>query len=69
MSEIDREERAIYLIVIAACAPIVFALALRGGYIDGGNTLILLLVALGMCGLFAGARLRRTRLPRARAKR
>ena len=75
MSEIDREERAIYLIVLAACAPIVTALAIRRGYINGGNTLILILVALGFAGLFAGARtLRRVprtrgRLPVARAKR
>ena len=52
--DIEREERAIYLILIAVCTPIVVSLLIRGGVIDGGNTLILIVVSLAVCGLLAG---------------
>jgi hypothetical protein len=67
--DIEREERAIYAIVIAAMLPVVVGLAISGGVIDGGNALSLVLVALGVAGLFAGLRaVFARRLPRARAR-
>jgi hypothetical protein len=71
--DIQREERAIYAIMIAACAPVVIALVIEGGVLDGGATLSLAVVVLGFVGLIAGivaaARARRNaRLPRATAR-
>lgn len=66
--EVEREERAIYLIVLAACAPILIALGIENRAIEGGNALMLILVALGLVGLLAGAiAMRRARVPHARA--
>jgi hypothetical protein len=68
--DIEHEERAIYAIVLLAGAPIVIALLAQRRSIDGGNALVLILVALGALGLAAGMRqLRRPRLPRARVVR
>jgi hypothetical protein len=68
--EIDREERAIYAIMLAASLPILIALIWQGRTIDGGNMLMMIVVALGLIGLVAGMRLfRRVRLPRARVVR
>lgn len=67
--EIEREERAIYAIIVAAMLPVVIGLSLAGGVINGGNALSLLLVALGVVGLFAGLRaISVRRLPRASAR-
>lgn len=68
--EIQREERGIYAIIIAASAPVVISFAIEGGVLDGGATLSLLLVVLGLVGLFASViaavRMRlRGRLPKA----
>lgn len=67
--ELQREERAIYLIVLAACAPILIALGIERRPVDGGNTLVLILVTLGLFGLIAGYAevRRRRRMPAARA--
>lgn len=67
---IQREELGIYAIIIAASAPVVIGLAIEGGELDGGATLSLVLVVLGIVGLIAGvvAALRallKSRLPRA----
>lgn len=67
--EIEREERAIYAIVIAAMLPVVIGLTLEGSSIDGGGAISLLLVSLGVVGLVASVRaLLRSRVPRARAR-
>lgn len=66
-NELRREERAIYLIVLAACAPILIALGIDRRPVDGGNTLVLILVTLGLFGLLAGfVEMRRRRVPHAR---
>jgi predicted membrane channel-forming protein YqfA (hemolysin III family) len=52
--DIEHEERAIYLLLICVCTPILVSLAIRGGFIDGGNTLILIVVALALAGFLAG---------------
>jgi hypothetical protein len=68
--EIEREERAIYIIILAALSPVVIAALYRGGAaLDGGTTLSFLIVALGVLGLVAGIRAMRARLPRARVHR
>jgi len=68
--EIRREERAIYVIILAALSPVVVAALYRGGAsIDGGTTLSFLIVALGVIGLATGIRAMRSRLPRARVRR
>lgn len=51
---IQREELGIYAIIVAASAPVVIGLAIEGGEIDGGATLSLVLVVLGVVGLIAG---------------
>jgi hypothetical protein len=67
--EIEREERAIYAIVIAAMLPVVVGLTLEGATIDGGGAISLLLVSLGVVGLVASVRaLLGSRVPRARAR-
>jgi len=67
--EVESEERAIYAIIVAAMLPVVIGLSLAGGVISGGNALSLLLVALGVVGLFAGLRAVFVRkLPRASAR-
>ena len=70
--EIAREERHIYAIVVAASLPVVFAIAVDGGAMDGGATLSLVLTVLGVVGLIAGIigglrALLKQRLPRATA--
>jgi hypothetical protein len=68
--EIEREERAIYIIILGALSPVVVAVLLRGdGVFDAGTTLSFLIVALGILGLAAGLRAWRARLPRARVYR
>jgi hypothetical protein len=68
--EIEREERAIYLIIVTALSPVVVAVLYGGGAeVDGGATLGLLIVVLGMLGLRAGVRAMRSKLPRARVHR
>jgi len=54
--DIEREERGIYAIITMASAPVVIGLALEGGVFDGGSTLSLALVAVGVVGLLAGLR-------------
>ena len=67
--EIEREERAIYAIIIGAMLPVVIGLTLEGATIDGGGAISLLLVSLGVVGLVASVRaLVRSRVPRARAR-
>lgn len=67
---IEREERGIYLVMLLAGLPIVGALAVERRGIDGGNTLMLGLVALAAIGLGAGLKVvLAARLPRARALR
>jgi hypothetical protein len=68
--DLAREERAIYIIIMAALSPVVVAALHRGGAeIGGGTTLSFLIVALGLIGLCARVRAMRTRLPRARVHR
>ena len=68
--ELEREERAIYIIIMVALAPVVVAALYHGGAaFDGGTTLSLLIVALGVIGLGAGVRAMRSRLPPARVHR
>ncbi len=63
---IAREERDIYAIIVAASLPVVIGLLIEGGSMDGGATLSLLLVAVGVVGLLAGLRaLVARRIPRA----
>jgi hypothetical protein len=65
--DIASEERAIYAIMLAAGAPIVIALLAEGREIDGGNAIMLILVAVAVLGLVAGIRTwRNSSLPRAR---
>lgn len=59
--DIEREERAIYLILLAVCTPILISLLIRRGVIDGGDTVILIVVGLGIAGLVAGLRHRSRR--------
>ena len=67
--EIEREERAIYAIVIAAMLPVIIGLAVEGDAIDGGGAVSLMLVSLGFVGLVASVRaILRPRLPRASAR-
>ena len=54
--EVEREERGIYAIVTVASAPVVIGLAIEGGVFDGGSTLSLILVFLGLLGLMASLR-------------
>ncbi len=68
--EIEREQRAIYIIIMVALSPVVgAALDRSGAEIDSGTTLSLLLVVLGVIGLAAGVRAKRFRLPRAQVHR
>lgn len=68
--EIEAEERAIYWIVTLAILPVVVGIFIDGGTIDGGGTLSLVLVSLGVIGLVTGLRIfTRSRLPRARVHR
>ena len=63
----EREEQAIYLIVIVVLAPVVLVTAIYHRIFDGGSSLCLLTVVLGAIGLLATWwRARRPeRLPRA----
>jgi len=62
--EIEREERAIYIIILVALAPVMISLAYHGAkVIDGGTTLSLIIVVCGVWGLGAVARKMRTRVP------
>jgi hypothetical protein len=66
---IEKEERGIYLVMFLAGLPIVGALLLDGRSIDGGNTLMLAIVALATVGLAAGIKsMSARRLPPARAR-
>lgn len=68
--EIQREERAIYIIILVALSPVLIAALIRdGAEIDGGTTLSFLIAMLGVLGLVAGVRAMRARLPRARLHR
>jgi hypothetical protein len=69
--EVEREERAIYVIIMVVFIPVVVALWLDGQVVDAGGTLSLMLIAAGALGLVATRRaLRRgSRLPRARVHR
>jgi hypothetical protein len=61
---IEREERAIYLVMALAGLPVLIALCIEGGTIGAGETISLACVVLAMIGL--SYRLRRTRrLPKA----
>ena len=68
-SEIAREERGIYIIIVAASLPVVAAFMIERLEIDSGATLSLVLMIVGLTGLLAGiAPLRKAitrRLPRA----
>jgi hypothetical protein len=66
--EIAREERGIYLLMLLAGIPILIALAIESGEVDGGNTLSLMATVLGVVGLAAGLRGLHDRVPRARAR-
>jgi hypothetical protein len=66
---IEREERGIYVVMLLAGLPIAIALGFEGRSIDGGNTVVLLVIALAAIGLGAGLRsLLRHRIPRATAR-
>jgi len=69
---VEREERAVYAIIAIALAPVLIAVAIRGGIFDSGSTLCLLLVVAAIGGFASLARrLVRTRseFPRARIHR
>lgn len=68
--EIQREERAIYIIILVALSPVLVAALIRdGAAIDGGTTLSFLIAVLGVLGLATGVRAMDARLPRARLHR
>ncbi|HEY4057402.1 MAG TPA: hypothetical protein VGM39_12380 [Kofleriaceae bacterium] len=65
-NDIEGEERGIYMIVGAACLPIVIAvLADSKMELDGGNVIAFGIVILAAFGLFSLLK-RRERVPRAR---
>ena len=67
--DVEREERAIYAIVITAMLPVVVGVGLEGSAVDAGGAISLLLVAFALAGLAAGIRaMFRPKLPRARAR-
>lgn len=67
---IEREERGIYLVMLLAGLPIIGALLIEQRSIDGGNTLMLVMVALSVVGLAAGLKaVLARRIPHARALR
>mgnify|MGYP003522136757 CR=1 FL=1 len=67
--QIEKEERGIYLVMVLAGLPIVGALLVEDRSIDGGNTLMLAIVALATVGLAAGLKsMTSRRLPHARAR-
>jgi hypothetical protein len=65
--DIQREERDIYWIITLASLPVVVGFLIERHEIDGGGTLSLILVVLGVIGLLTGLRVfgARRRLPRA----
>ncbi|MDX2089521.1 MAG: hypothetical protein SFX73_16830 [Kofleriaceae bacterium] len=68
--EIEREERAIYVVIGLACLPVVIAAFIHGGALDGGASISLLMVVLALGGLSGLAkhnfrRKRAGRIPRA----
>ncbi|HEY4181838.1 MAG TPA: hypothetical protein VGM90_33575 [Kofleriaceae bacterium] len=68
-SDVRREERDIYLIILGAMVPIVVGTALTHGVFNGGATICLIMLALAIFGLFATVLVRRrNRLPRARTR-
>lgn len=68
--EIEREERAIYWIITVALSPVVIGIALEGRALDGGGTLSLIFVVLGVIGILTGLHVfSRHRLPPARVHR
>jgi hypothetical protein len=66
-TEIEQEERAIYAIIALAACPVVIGLMIEGGVIDGGGTLSILLVVVGIVGILTTfGLLRRSKIARAR---
>jgi hypothetical protein len=66
--DIQREERAIYLVAIVVLAPVVVLALVQRLSFDGGVTMCLATVVLGVIGLIATFLGRRDRLPPARAR-
>jgi hypothetical protein len=64
--EIEREERAIYLVIALAAIPVLIGVAIQGDAIDAGATISLGCVVLALIGLL---QLRRARLPKVIARR
>ncbi|HEY4057405.1 MAG TPA: hypothetical protein VGM39_12395 [Kofleriaceae bacterium] len=50
-SDVRREERDIYLIIVGAMVPIVLGTALTRGVFTGGATICLIMLALAILGL------------------
>jgi hypothetical protein len=68
--DLQREERDIYWIITLASLPVVVGFLIERHEIDGGGTLSLILVLLGVAGLVTGLRaMSRSRLPRATVRR
>ena len=65
--EIEREERAIYGVLIGAALPVIVGVIVDGGYVGGGATISIAALVLGIAGLFA-RRTVREKLPRAIAR-
>ena len=68
--DLEREERAIYIITILVLAPVVVVAIARRASFDGGTTLCLIAAVLGVIGVATSIarRLRRPGLPCARAR-
>jgi hypothetical protein len=67
---IEQEERGIYLVMLLVGLPIIGALLIEKRSVDGGNTVMLLTVALAVIGLTAGLKaVLARRIPHARALR
>jgi hypothetical protein len=68
--DIEREERAIYIIIAAACLPVVIGALMHGGALDVGATISLIIVVVALVGLVGlwirSHRDRGPRVPRAR---
>jgi hypothetical protein len=69
MTDIEREERAIYTISIGAMLPVVIGVAIDRGDLDTGASLGLLVISFAVTGIVAGIRAAvRSKLPRATAR-
>lgn len=70
--EIEREERAIYVVIGLACLPVVIAAIIHGGALDGGASISLLMVVVAIGGLIGLAwhrhRAKREIIPRAQLR-